>query len=152
MGRSSVTGILIAIVIFAAIGAGGVTLIGGMNDHYGDMINTSEFNSSFGEVTLDNMESKARTIEGDVDPATSESGQVNYEEGSTDIGYVFKKIPSFIKQAFNSVKLATTAAGSANKQGVLNGMVPSWFISTTIIIIIFVIIGAIISMLLRKEV
>ena len=152
MARGGVTGILIAIVIFAAIGAGGVSFIAGMNDNYGDLIDTSEFNSSFGEVTLSDMEDSARAIEGDVDPATDDPGSINYEEGITDIGYVFKKIPAFIKQAFNSVKLATTAADASNKQGVLNGMLPSWFISSVVIIIVFVIIGAILSMLLRKEV
>lgn len=152
MARGGVTGILIAIVIFAAIGAGGVSFIAGMNDNYGDMIDTSEFNSSFGEVTLNDMETNARTAESDVDPATDDPGVVNYQQGITDTGYIWSKIPSFIKQSFNSVKLATTAADSANKQGVLNGMLPSWFVSATVIILVFVIIGAIISMLLRKDV
>ena len=61
-----IIGILIAVVIFAAFATGGVALIGGMNDHYGDLIDTSEFNSTFAEANLDSMESNAGVMEGDV--------------------------------------------------------------------------------------
>lgn len=149
MARGNIIPLLIAVILFSAIAAGGVSFIGGLNDNYGDQLDTSTFNSSFGNISLNTIQDTTGDMNKSVDPGDSNSFSLSE---ATGIGWIWKKITAFIGQVKAVGTVATQSVTSANQGGVLNGMLPGWFMGSIVLIITIVIIGAIISMILRKDV